>query len=70
MVTNQSQDRSSFTQETKYQGLLAKAKAKKLARNQMSSNELFDKLIKNDAKKDAKEPAVHPKLPNLVRLCL
>ena len=54
LIKHDSKDAS----ETKYQGLSAKAKAKQLARNQMSSNELFDKLIKNDAKKDAKEEDV------------
>ena len=54
LIKHDSKDAS----DTKYQGLSAKAKAKQLARNQMSSNELFDKLIENDAKKDAKEEDV------------
>ena len=36
--------------ETKFQGISAKAKAKQLARSQLSSNELFDKLIESDVK--------------------
>ena len=51
LIKHDSKDAS----DTKYQGLSAKAKAKQLARNQMSSNELFDKLIENDAKRAAKE---------------
>merc|ERR1719270_1786149 len=34
--------------ETKFAGISAKAKAKQLARNQVSSNELFDKLFETD----------------------
>jgi len=35
--------------ETKFAGISAKAKAKQLARSQISNNELFDKLLETDA---------------------
>ena len=41
--------------ETKFQGISAKAKAKQLARSQLSSNELFDKLIESDVKEGRRE---------------